>query len=259
MSCFFKTQAFFAILLLSAIGHVCSQNPRATRKSIIHTRIVLLTYKHNDSSLLKDHVDTLELPVPSDSYPELKKALSFRNIADADGEAVVKKNYAACSCGITGLSYEVTFETPDIISLKIFTEAMGAYPSSSWQWLTLNVHTGKPYVISNEITPAGLKWIYNNYRNLLLRRIASDHKTNRAPAGESQDDYDSIYDEQKQSVNGLAMNELLKNVVFTAKGIVFTTPGVLPHATQALEVDREWVIPYKKLLKYRGPKAIVVK
>jgi hypothetical protein len=219
----------------------------------------LLEYKHNDSSSLEDHVDTLSLPVPSDSYPELKKALSFTNIADADGEAAVKKNYAECSCGITGLSYEVTFESGDLLSIKIFTEGMGAYPSSSWQWLTLNIHTGKPYAIGSEINPAGLKWVYNNYRALLQRRIAADRKANPAPVGESQEDYNSIYDEQKESVNSLTMNELLKNFVFTAKGITFTTAGVLPHATQALEIDREWLISYGKLMKYKQPNSQVIK
>lgn len=248
-----------AILLFSVFGQVCAQNSATTQKSIIHTRIVLLKYKHNDSSSLSDHVDTLSLPVPSGNYPELKKALSFRNIADADGEAAVKKNYAACSCGITGLSYEVTFENKDILSLKIFTEGMGAYPSSSWRWLTLNANTGRPYAISNEINPAGLRWIYNTYKALLLHRIASDHKANPAPSGENQDDYNSIYDEQKQSVNDLPMNGLLKNFVFTAKGITFTTAGILPHATQALEVDRDWFIPYNKLVKYKQPNAIVIK
>jgi len=256
---YLKTGIIAVFLLFSAFGLAYAQNSAAAKKSIIHKRIVLLTYKHNDSSLLEDHVDTLSLPVPSGNYPELKKALSFENIADADGEVAVKKNYAECSCGITGLSYEVTFESKDFLSIKIFTEGMGAYPSSSWQWLTLNIHTGKPYAIGNEINPAGLKWIYNSYKALLLQRIASDRKANPAPAGESQDDYNSIYDEQKQSVSSLAKSELLQNFVFTAKGITFTTAGVLPHATQALEIDREWFIPYTKLVKYRQPDARVVK
>ena len=258
MSCF-KTLAIGTIMMLSAVGQSYAQKPGAAKKSIIHTRTVLLTYKHNDSSYLQDHNDTLFLPEPSGKYPGLKKALSFKNIADADGEAAVKKNYAECSCGITGLNYEVTFESGDILSIKIFTEGMGAYPSSSWQWLTLNIPTGKPYNISNEINGAGLKWIYNNYRTLLWRRIARDRKTNPAPAGENQEDYNSIYDEQQQSVNHLSMNDLFKNFVFTDKGIAVTTAGVLPHATQALEIDREWLIPYDRLIKYKANNARVVK
>lgn len=255
----FKNRTITIILLLAAVGQSYAQNSGAAKKSIIHTRTVLLTSTHNDSSSLEDHVDTLSLPVPSNNYPELKKALSFKNIADAEGEAAVKKNYAECSCGITSLNYEVTFESKDILSLKIVMEGMGAYPSSSWQWLTLNIHTGRPYAINNEISRAGLKWIYNNYRALLWKRIASDRKANPAPAGESQDDYNSVYDEQMQSVGDLTMDELLKNFVFTTKGITFTTVGVLPHATQALEVNREWFIPYNKLVKYKRSNAIVVK
>jgi hypothetical protein len=222
-------------------------------KSIISTKMVVLTYKHNDSSSLQDHTDTLNIPVVSDKYPGLKKALSFENIGDADGLQGVINNYASCSCGLTSLNYEVVFESNDILSIKIFTEGMGAYPSSSTQRLTLNIHTGATYPLSKEINAAGRKWIYDSYKKLLKKRIADDYKARKG----EEDKYNLA--QLNGSVDSLTNSEMLKSYLFTPAGIMFSTEGVLPHVVQALEPNREWFVPYSRLRKYKMPHAIVVK
>ena len=99
-----------AVFFFAHVGNAQVNHP----KSIVSTKMVVLTYKHNDSSSLQDHTDTLNIPVVSDKYPGLKKALSFENIGDADGLQGVINNYASCSCGLTSLNYEVVFESNDI-------------------------------------------------------------------------------------------------------------------------------------------------
>ena len=219
--------------------------------------MVVLTYKHNDSSILEDHTDTLNIPVVSDKFPGLKKALSFENIGDTEGLDSVKANYAAHSLGINSMNYEVVFETKDILSIEIFTEAMGAYPSSSTQRLTLDIHTGDVYSLNKEINAAGLKWIYDTYRMLMKHRIAGDFKSRKA----EDDEYDpnQIRNQLNESIDSLNASDMLKDYLFTKTGIMFSTEGVLPHVVQAFEPDREWFVSYVRLRKYKMPHAIVIK
>jgi hypothetical protein len=223
------------------------------QKSIISTQTVVLRYKHNDSSSLIDHTDTLQIPVVSEKYPELKKALSFENIGDSDGLQDVIENYAGCSCGLTSLYYEVVFENSDILSIKIFTEGIGAYPSSSTKRLTLNKQTGAAYAINNEISITGLKWIYSNYKKIIKQRIAQDYQQRKGT-----DEDDNVYQQLNESIDTLTSAEMLKDYLFTKTGIVFNTEGILPHALQAFEPNREWFVAYDKLRRYKRPHAVVL-
>ena len=232
-------------------GKVRSQTKH--HKSIISTKMVVLTFKHNDSSYLDDHNDTLYLPVVSNKYPGLQKALSFENIGDEDGLDSIKARYAATARGLFDLNYEVVFETEDVLSIKIYTEWMGAYPSSGTQRLTLAIHTGAAYPSSREINAAGLKWIYGTYRKLMKQRIAEDFRSRK---GED-DEYER--NDLNESIDSLTSAELLANYSFTKSGIMFSSEPVLPHAVQNHEPDREWFVAYTRLRKYKTPKAIIVK
>jgi len=241
-------------LVMPLILLVCKGYPQTTiPKSIVSTKTVILSYKHNDSSSLEDHTDTLNIPTVPDSYPGLKKALSFEHIGDEDGLTAAISNYAACSCGITHMDYEVVFESKDILSIEIFTETIGAYPSSNKLGLTLNIHTGSAYPLSNEISESGRNWIFSTYKRLLEKRIAMDYEARK---GEEDPD---VHMDLIKSIENLSPSELFKDYLLTDKGITFSTDGVLPHVVQSFEPYREWFIPYLRLRKYRDPHAIVVK
>jgi len=240
---------FFTGLFFASKGYTQVK----AHKRIISTKMVVLTYKHNDSSSLADQKDTLNIPVVSDKYPGLKKALAFENIGNEDGLQATIKNYAACACGITSLNYEVVYESNDILSIKIFTEWMGSYPSENTLNLTSNIHTGAAYPISNEINSAGLKWIYSTYKKLIKKRIALDYASNKGN-GENEDTYNDLI----KSIDTLTSAEMQKNYLFTNSGIIFNTDGILPHVIQSFEPDRHWLIPYKKLQQYKQPHAIVL-
>jgi len=255
-------KAALAVVILSIIcqSPCFSQTKHPIHKSIISARMEVLYFKHNDSSALEDQQDTLKIPVVSDKYRKLKKALSFENIGDSDGLDSAKANFAGCACGITSMDYEITYESKDIISLKVFTESMGAYPSSSTQWLTYNIHTGAHYSIKNEVNAAGLKWLFKNYKVLLRKRLMEDRESNKTDTDETQEEYTRVYNEEKASIDTLSLNGMLSSYVFMgARGITFTTEGILPHVIQALEPNRDWFIPYERLRKYRKPQALVLK
>ncbi|HZY39476.1 MAG TPA: hypothetical protein VFE53_22625 [Mucilaginibacter sp.] len=244
-----------ALITILGIFLFISRNYSQTKhhKSIVSTKIVVLSFKHNDSSYLEDHTDTLNIPVVSDKYLGLKKALAFENIGDADGLQDAIDNFAACGCGITGMSYEVVFESKDILSIEIFIDAEGAHPSSNTKRLTLNVHTGKAYTLDREINTAGLKWIYSSYRKVMKQRIAEDFESRKGEEDEN------VRADLIESIDSLTSLEMLKDYLFTKSGIMFSTEGILPHVVQNLEPDREWFVPYSRLRKYKTPHAIIVK
>jgi hypothetical protein len=247
------------VVLFSLINSAYAQSRRPQARSIISTSVVVLRYKHTDSSSMQDHTDTLKIPVVNDNYPELKKALSFESIGDPDGLDSVITNYAGCSCGITGMDYKVTFENTDILSIKIYQETMAAYPDSYTQWLTLNIHTGLAYPVTNEISSTGLKWIYNNYKALMKKRIAADMGQVKIDKDFDKDAYNGVYKDLTESIDTLTLNDMINSYVFTNTGIIFTTEDILPHVVHALEPDRDWFIPYKKLKPYILPHALVLK
>lgn len=212
--------------------------------AIISTKIVRLKYQ--------SQTDTLRLPVVNNKYPALKKAMSYQNLFDGDVLDTVVANYKNCGCGITGSEFEVTYQGGDIISIKLFFETMGAYPDSYWRWHTLDIHTGKAYPIEKELNPTGLAWLYKKYKQIVKQRIAADKLA-------TPDEDERAFNNLKTSVDTLRSRTLFNMYVFTAKGIVFSTAPILPHAIRAQEPNRDWFVPYSKLKKFKTVKAKVVR
>ncbi len=241
---FIKWALIILVSVYSLANDAYSQTRPAQQKSIISEKIVVLKYQ--------DHLDTLEVPVVSDKYPALQKALSYKNIFNGDDLPDLIKNYADCECGITSFGYEVTFESKDVISIKIYVETTAAYPDESEEWFTLNITTGEPYPLSREINAKGLKWLFDNYKAELRKRIYQ-YKA------ENPDEDIDAYNELKAAIDSLHSDELFGKYVFTKRGIVLSIEKILPHALQNMEPARDLLVPYNKLKIYRAPGAIVVK
>jgi hypothetical protein len=213
---------------------------------IITTQSVAINYDNQS--------DTLRLPLVSDKYPELKKALSYERIFDGKTLADVVKEYSTCGCGITAFNYFVTFENNDVISIELYYETMGIYPDSEEQWLTLNIHTGQLYPVSNEINEAGQKWLLERFKATLKKRI-QDNEENII----NNDDGENIYKELNNTISNIQSDDLLKKYVFTEKGIELSIERILPHAVTNFEPDDEVLVPYSKLKSFKTADAIVLK
>jgi hypothetical protein len=237
------------VLVVSLYGCFSIFYSNAQKKSskyIISTRSVALNYG--------DQSDTMRLPVVSAQYPELKKALSYERIFDGKSLEDVVKNYSTCGCGITALNYAITFENNDVLSIELYYETMGAYPDSEEQWLTLNIHTGQPYPVSNEINAEGVKWLFEHFKAALKQRIEIN-KENIL----NDDDGENIYKALNDAVNNIQSEELFKKYVFTEKGIELSIERMLPHAATNFEPDDDLLIPYSKLKSFKTTGAVVLK
>jgi len=212
-------------------------------QSIISAKVIPLKFQQQ--------TDTLRIPVVPAKYGALKRALSYTTISDGDTLANVIDNYDTCGCGTTGVDYEVAFENQTIISIKFTFQTMAAYPDSYSKWFTLNIYTGKPYFIDDEINPEGLQMIYKRYKDTLKKRILADKQTNT-------DEDSSTYNELKENIDSLKLYDVLDKYVFTKEGIVVSIDRILPHVVQSFEPDDDLLIPYDDLKKYRKPHTIVI-
>ena len=235
---------------LAGTGYSQPKQPR--NESAVSAQLIILKYSKHGDSEIESHSDTLRIPVANNKYPALQKALSYENLFLGDGLKTLQDNYADCSCGITGLDYEVSFENKDVISLKLFYETEAAYPSSSQQWLTLNKQTGQAYPLSAEIDPKGREWLFKMYKDTLLNRIDQDKATTP--------EEDSVtYEELKTNINQLESSELFSKYIFNGKGIVLSIEPVLPHVVQDQEPNEDLFIPFSKLKPYILPQAVILK
>ena len=254
----------FLIALLLTLQYGFAQKKAVTDYSkIITTKKIILKYQ--------DQTDSLMIPVVSDKYPELKNALCDTSLFFGERLDSVVNRYQTSGTGTTAFNYFITYINKDVVSLRLYYETMGAYPDQQTQSLTLNIHTGKAYAINKEISAAGLKWAYTNYKKVLKKRIADDKdgivaaKENKKNSDEmggyigADENIDDIYGDLDQSADDLTIDDLLSNYVFTDKGILFTTEPRLAHAVRNFEPERDWVVPYKKLKLFILPGAIVLK
>ncbi|HEY4194745.1 MAG TPA: hypothetical protein VGM63_04370, partial [Mucilaginibacter sp.] len=111
----------FLLALFSYFTSSYAQNKKAFDYSnIINTKKIILRYQDNKA-------DSLLIPIVSDKYPELKKALCDTNLFFGDKLDTVIKRYQTSGTGITYFNYEVTFVNKDVISLKLHYETMSTY------------------------------------------------------------------------------------------------------------------------------------
>ena len=245
------------VIILLCFSFSYAQKRYPDYRSIITTKRIAVKnqkFPTDDSSFYM-------LPVVSDKYPELKKALCDTNLFDGESIDSVINEYKTQGIGITYFAYNITYADKEMISLQLYYETMSAYPDENQRWLTLNMHTGQAYSLKQEISSAGLKWIFDNYKALIKERIAIDKQATLGddPDSPEHEDDRNMYSDLDKSIDDLEFEELIKNYVFSDKGIIFTTDDILPHTVHNHEPDRTWFISYKKLKLYILPGAVVLK
>ena len=245
-----KYYFFFSVFILFSGGSYAQKVKTTDYNNIINTKKVILKYKDNQA-------DSLMIPVVSDKYPELKKALCDTNLFFGDNLDTVIQRYQRERRGHIFFSYSVTFVNKDVISLKTYYEMTGDDADGAQQWLTLNIHTGKTYSLDKEISPDGLKWLYTSYRELLKKRILDDES--KIDKEKAREDYTNIYNNLMEAADTLTADQLLTPYVFTDKGIWFTTENILSDDVKNFEPERDWFVKYDRLKPYILAGAIVLK
>lgn len=234
---------------------ICAFSLQAQRRAphyIIYPQVVKLKYKGNQQP------DTLITPDISNDYLLLKKTVAEK-IFDGEKLEDVVKNYEEDGHGYTSFSYTIPYLDAHIISFVFSYETMGAYPDSYQKFLTLNIYTGKPHLLSDEISKRGMAAIFAQYRQFLkqgLEAVKSDLKKDREV---SNNEAEQIISTLRTAIAKLKPVDVFDQYVFTKEGIRLTSTGVLPHAIRNYDLARDLAIPYEQLRPYKISKAIVLK
>lgn len=199
---------------------------------------------------------SLIIPVVSPKYPALKRAMADSLIFDGRTLNEIIQAYAGHESGITNLDYEISYQNRQVISIKLNYETMGAYPDSFQKWLTFDIATGKPHLLSADLTLAGIQKIFADYKAHLKKDLKN---LQSRMSGEDKAVINDIMHQLNTSIVSLKISDLDDHYLFTKMGILITSESVLPHATRALDLDRDLLIPYARLSKYRKPGAAVIR
>lgn len=235
-----------AIAFLMVYQTNYAQTNKPASDIIVSTKTVFLYYQGQKDSLM--------FPEVSAQYPALKEALSPKNLLQGDKLEDVVANYQKCGCGITGLSYSVGFVNADVISVEIYYNRMDDHPTSFGEWLTLDVHTGKPFTLDNEINQAGIDYVTARYKKWLIQNI-NDEKTLK----EDEDTQKDVYDDLANSTDALTSKVIMSEYIFADKGVLFKTDAILPQEAEDHEPNRVLLIPYNQLKPYIKTSSIVLK
>jgi hypothetical protein len=193
------------------------------------------------------------LPVVGDENPSLKKALSDQAIL---GESIAKtvKNFKECGCGTISADYEVTYLSPEAVSIVLTTEVMGAYSSVNTIYQTLDASTGNPLALKNELTAEGLKWMMKAYKKELLAR----GKNARQEQGidDASEDVADLVRQFNEGIGQLTLESV--SYVFTKTGITLTSEGIFPHFAASMEPDHAMEFSYESLRPYATSSGVVI-
>ncbi|QKJ31988.1 hypothetical protein HQ865_20205 [Mucilaginibacter mali] len=219
---------------------------------IIHEQKIFLKYHGYNN------IDSLQIPVVSDKYPQLKQAIA-EQLFDGHKSYDIVERYEADGHGITGVWYEVTYQDSNIISLIIYYETMGARPSGYQKWLTYDINTGQPYPLAKEIDKAGLKNIFLQYKLFIQKGIAAARKDIARDTSLTENEVEALMNSLNYAKDKLTPEVLFEKYVFTDKGVRLSSADVLPHAVRNYDIERNWLIPYQKLRPFRTYTGMVIK
>ncbi|TFF40228.1 hypothetical protein [Mucilaginibacter psychrotolerans] len=226
-----------AICLIFACFRGFAQTKGKATPPIITTKKVYLQYQNQKDSLL--------IPVVSDDYPGLQKALSDSVLFSGEKLQDVIDNYRKCGCGITSLNYKVEYANSRMVSIRLYYEGMGAYPSAYQTWLTLLADDGNSISLNTALGDGGTDYILQKYKQILISRI------NRDMTGQPREtNAVATRKELLTAVGKLKAKDITNKFLLTPKGLLVTTDNVLPHVIQNLEPQREVLFTMAELKKF---------
>jgi hypothetical protein len=230
----------FALLCCFTIASVSAQK---TSPVVVKTKIVAMYYKGD--------TEELRLPVISNKYPVLKAALCDTALLEGETIDSVKKDFETQDFGITSFNYKISYQNQRFISFIFYYESMGAHPNQYKTYNTYNIKTGQIYDLANELTPAGLKYVFNRYKAVFVRDLRSWQNPHIKRDSDAVENREVVTDALKDYIKALNQEDLFKNYVFTPKGILINSGDILSYAFRGLYPDKDVLISYEELKAYR--------
>lgn len=149
----------------------------------------------------------------------------------------IVNNYKEWRSGIVGADYNVLYNKNSVLSISVYIETLGAYPSSFYTDVNLDLSTGKRILVTDIIDKSALEKLAERLDKVVQKRI-KDAVTN-GTVGE--EDALQFFDGAKFTVDRLS------SFAFTDNGIMFYYNFGLPHAVMALSPDEDILVTWEEL------------
>lgn len=199
-----------------------------------------VTYKRTGADV-PDHKKTFEITYPKVSGvsdPAVKKnledTLSYWKNFEVNLEEELGEFY-----GVDSAEYDVGYNKNSILSIKLFMEVSGAYPSIMTQNLVVDLKTGKRVALTDAFT---------NMKELIVK-IDKAKKANETQAiaelkKDNAEDARSLQDMLKNNNNSV---NTLDEFSVSDEGVTFHFDYGFPHIIQALEPDGDYFFKWAEL------------
>jgi hypothetical protein len=191
---------------------------------------------------IKDYANCVcgqaNLPFIADGlYPEkadaLNKQLDFATLYDPASAQC----WCANASGLVSVDYTLHFNQKYVLSIGLYSENRGAYPSYNDRYLNFNLHTGQAIALKDLVSKSGLAFIQEKVTKSVNASL-SEAKIN---AGEDAQDLSSLFEVRTiQDVNELAFH-------FEKEGLVLHYDYGFPHVALAYEPSGDVIISYAAL------------
>lgn len=189
----------------------------------------------------------------------INKELGFESVI---GESIEELKKSAS--GITAADYEVTYDKNDILSLDLYIDFMGPYPSIHHSNYNFNLNTGKHIELSDIFYKEKISTLVK----MLNLKLSANIKGTLAWARENnpdsrdgecdEDDINYQIDGNKQyDSNYGQFNEQKLDYLITSAGIQFHYNFDFPHVILACEPAQLDVMTFKELRDYIHPDGLL--
>ena len=184
----------------------------------------------------------------TDLQTRINRALSLQAVTGQSPESY-KKEYED-STWLCGIHYKILYQTPRLLSVRYQQDGLGAYPSTSYFFVNVDLAKGRSIAPESAFRPERLNDLAARLDKMMQREIQQTMYTLKSPV-------------ERQPVNALFVNKHftrqdLKRFTLSAKGVTFRYDYAFAHAILALQPPGEFTLTYAQLsrdIDPRGPLA----
>jgi hypothetical protein len=149
---------------------------------------------------------------------------------------------------LTGVEYVVNYNHNSILDLTYAVSGVGAYPSGFEKWVSVDLKTGKKLQVKDLFKADGLRAIAQSIDQQMQKNIQQKRVEVRQQAPDLSLDMFANHRFQPKHLENFTIDKI---------GITFHYSFGFPHVIKAVEPSGDYLIPYRKLMRYIRPEGVL--
>lgn len=276
-------------VLATIVSALCVYNYLSLRKTRIGEERSLDNEEVSVSATVQENLDIKNDPryssphiIPysqivtvKDEYNSVEKVITLplvRNVSNADISDSINSLFTfkkvtdsefsdlkESTGGVTDVDYVIHYDKNNILSIDVWTEFMGAYPSTYLDNYVISIATGNLIKPEDIFLKNGISKL-TDLLNAKLQKNISDSKKEAAEGGCSEEDLQWGMDQKEfNSTYGTFTEKDLEKFSITEEGVTFRYDFEFPHAILACAPDGLFEMSFTQLKPYLDPKGLLAR